>query len=90
MTPREKAIDLINSFEELGKDFTRGVSMHEFSKECALITVGKIIDALEQYDDLTEKYLKEEFGLEYFSCETQNMDGDFRYWDKVKTELQNL
>jgi hypothetical protein len=43
MTPREKAIDLINSFEELGKDFTRGVSMHEFAKECALISVDEIL-----------------------------------------------
>jgi hypothetical protein len=44
MTPREKAIDLINSFEELGKDFTRGVSMNEFAKECALIVVDEILD----------------------------------------------
>ena len=44
MTPREKAIDLINSFEELGKDFTRGVSMHEFAKECALRSVDEILD----------------------------------------------
>lgn len=28
---------LVNSFDELGRDFTRGVSMPEFSKQCALI-----------------------------------------------------
>ena len=28
---------LINSFDELGRDFTRGVSMPEFSKQCAVI-----------------------------------------------------
>ena len=44
MTPREKAIDLINSFEELGKDFTRGVSMYEFSRQCALRSVDEILD----------------------------------------------
>lgn len=53
----------------------------------ALFIVNEIIDALENYDDFTEKHLKEEFGLEYFSCELQNMDGDFRYWNKVKQEL---
>jgi hypothetical protein len=28
---------LVNSFDELGRDFTRGVSMPEFSKQCAVI-----------------------------------------------------
>lgn len=44
MTPvKEKAIQLINSFDELGRDFTRGVSMKEFSKQCALIAVDELI-----------------------------------------------
>lgn len=53
----------------------------------ALFVVNEIIDALEKYDDFTEQYLKDEFGIEYFSAELQNMDGDFRYWSKVKHEL---
>lgn len=53
----------------------------------ALFVVNEIIDALEKYDDFTEQYLKDEFGIEYFSAELQNMDGDFRYWGKVKHEL---
>jgi len=43
MTPKEKAIELYNKYEVLGKDFTRGVSMKEFSKECALIAVDEIL-----------------------------------------------
>ena len=43
MTPKEKAIQLVNSFDELGRDFTRGVSMKEFSKQCALIAVEELI-----------------------------------------------
>jgi hypothetical protein len=43
MTPKEKAIQLVNSFDELGRDFTRGVSMKEFSKQCALIAVDELI-----------------------------------------------
>jgi hypothetical protein len=71
MIPTEKAKDLVSKF---------GV-------EVAVKVVDEIMDALELYDDFTEKYLKDEFGLEYFSAELQNMDGDFRYWDKVKHEL---
>ena len=43
MTPKEKAIQLVNSFDELGRDFTRGVSMKEFSKQCALLAVNELI-----------------------------------------------
>lgn len=53
----------------------------------ALFVVNEIIDALERYDGLTEQYLKDEFGIEYFSAELQNMDSDFRYWNKVKQEV---
>jgi len=43
MTPKEKAKELVDSFDELGRDFTRGVSMKEFSKQCALIAVDELI-----------------------------------------------
>jgi|LakMenE01Jun11ns_1017448.scaffolds.fasta_scaffold8134910_1 hypothetical protein len=43
MTAKLKAIQLVNSFDELGRDFTRGVSMKEFSKQCALIAVDELI-----------------------------------------------
>jgi len=46
MTPKEKAEQLVESYNELGKDFTRGVSMKEFSKQCALIAVDEIINTL--------------------------------------------
>jgi hypothetical protein len=42
MTPKDKAIELYNKYEQLGRDFTRGVSMKEFAKECALIGVDEI------------------------------------------------
>ena len=41
---KEKAIQLVNSFDELGRDFTRGVSMNEFSKQCALLAVDEILE----------------------------------------------
>jgi len=47
MTPKEKAIELVEKYTELGKDFTRGVSMKEFAKQCALIAVDEILFALE-------------------------------------------
>ncbi len=47
----------------------------KFGKELALKVVDEIIDALETYDEINDTY------------ELQNMDGDFRYWDKVKHEI---
>ena len=43
MEPREKALALYNYYEQLGKDFTRGVSMIEFAKLCATKAVDEII-----------------------------------------------
>ena len=45
MTPKDKALELYNKYEQLGRDFTRGVSMKEFAKRCALIAVDEIIEA---------------------------------------------
>ena len=43
MTPKEKAMELVNYCNDLAKDFTRGVSMNEFSKQFALLTVSELI-----------------------------------------------
>ena len=42
LTSKEKSIELYSRYEVLGKDFTRGVSMKEFAKQCALIAVDEI------------------------------------------------
>ena len=46
MTPKDKALELYNKYEQLGRDFTRGVSMKEFAKRCALIAVEEIKEAI--------------------------------------------
>jgi hypothetical protein len=43
MKPKEKARELYKYYEQLGRDFTRGVSMKEFAKLCALRVVDEII-----------------------------------------------
>jgi hypothetical protein len=43
MIPKERAIELVNNYNELTKDYTRGVSINEFAKECALIAVDELI-----------------------------------------------
>jgi len=57
MTSKEKAIQLVNSFDELGRDFTRGVSMKEFSKQCALIAVDEIRDNLPLISDIQQYWV---------------------------------
>ena len=49
MNVKEQAIALVNEFNELARDFTKGVSMVEFSKQCALISINKVLDALEEH-----------------------------------------
>jgi len=43
MTPQEKAVELYAKYDELGRDFTRGVSMREFAKECALVCCNEVL-----------------------------------------------
>jgi hypothetical protein len=43
VTSKEKARELYKYYEQLGRDFTRGVSMKEFAKLCALKAVDEII-----------------------------------------------
>ena len=42
-TPQEKAVELYNRYFDLGRDFTRGVSMREFAKQCALICCNEVL-----------------------------------------------
>ena len=42
-TPEQKAVELYNKYFDLGRDFTRGVSMREFAKECALVCCNQVL-----------------------------------------------
>jgi len=55
---KEKAIQLVNSFDELGRDFTRGVSMNEFSKQCALVAVDEVRDNLPLISDIQQYWIE--------------------------------
>ena len=43
MTAKEKAVELYSKYEQLGRDFTRGVSMREFAKQCALVCCDQVL-----------------------------------------------
>ncbi len=43
LTPQEKAVELYNRYFDLGRDFTRGVSMREFAKECSLVCCDQVL-----------------------------------------------
>jgi hypothetical protein len=51
LTTKQKAVELYNSYFDLGRDFTRGVSMKEFSKLCALLAVDEILKAVNNPDE---------------------------------------
>lgn len=96
MEPKDKAIELINSFKPLVTTWDcyhdeprDGKYIAEDAKKCALISVESTIKALEEYDNYTEEYLQKDFP-EFWSCQKQNMEWDFRYWEKVKQEIIDL
>ena len=77
MTPKEKAVQLYNKYGQLGKDFTRGVSMAEFAKECALIAVDEIFEFMKMDDEYTETVS---------NANSKWVD----YWLEVKQEIEKL
>ena len=90
MTHQEKAIELVENFcHKISLFSSSEIHYIELAKQCALIAVNQIIEALETYDDMTEKHLKREFP-NYLSCELQNMEQDFRYYEQVKREIEKL
>jgi hypothetical protein len=87
MTAKEKAVELYNKFNEqipIDAEFSDTVENanrkiwydHVATKRCALIAVDEIIKALEDYGRST--------------MELQNMEREFAWWDKVKTEIEKL
>ena len=75
MEPKEKALALYRYYEQLGKDFTRGVSMKEFAKLCALKAVDEILQSL-GYKKLSDS--------PYTTLEAR------QYYVEVKQEINKL
>jgi hypothetical protein len=40
---KEKALELYDKYELLGRAFTRGVSMKEFARQCTLIALKELL-----------------------------------------------
>lgn len=77
MTPKEKAIELVECFAESIKPVTFGVLMERdwnSAKQCALIAVDEIIEATKTEIDRPD----------YNGVVLD------KYWQEVKTELENL
>ena len=57
MTPKEEAEKLLTSFDSVVRDYTKGVSIKDLSKDLAIITVDKILNTIEyssQADELSK------------------------------------
>ena len=78
--PKDEAVELYNKYEQLGKDFTRGVSMKEFAKQCALIAVDKLIKYHDEFMDVVRYELPSNIVASI----------PYKYWDEVKQEIEKL
>ena len=77
MTPKEKAEQLVDKFRSNIISFLSDNMKDQNAKQCALIAVEEIEQALTDYGRGD-------------SLELQNMDSEFRYWWKVKEEIEKL
>jgi hypothetical protein len=82
MTSKLKAIQLVNLFDELGRDFTRGVSMKEFSKQCALIAVEEMLSEYQSMSDLESVLV--------INNKPTFVVHQLVYWIEVKQEIELL
>ena len=58
MTPQDKAIELYNYYEDLIKDFTKGVSIKELAKECASKAIIETLEVLAINIDKNQSIIK--------------------------------
>ncbi len=63
------------------------IGRYEICKNITLLAIDKILDALSEYDYVTEKVLQTEFP-NFYSHNLQNMDSDFRYWYRMREIIQ--
>jgi hypothetical protein len=77
MTPRQKAEDLLDKMMYHIKYNCQPTLSEMVAKQCALIAVDEIEEALTDYGRGD-------------SLQLQNMDSEFRYWSKVREEIPNI
>jgi hypothetical protein len=75
MTPKEKAVELVNKYVSLTDGWVYGISSWEYKKKCALIAVDEICEILED-NGFTF--------IEYHDRTT------IEYWLQVKQEIEKL
>ncbi len=73
---KEKALELYNKYEQLARDFTRGVSMKEFAKLCALKAV----------DEMFNYFNREGFKMAYPEIALSEIN----YLEEVRKEIEAL
>lgn len=78
ITPKEKAQELFEKYNNYLQQEMNCIVYVRNAKQCAMICVDEVIKSLEEYDERNDTH------------ELQNMESDFRYWEKVKQELELL
>ena len=88
MTPQEKALQLIDSFDEYAEsrisDNGRGFDKRYCCKQCALIAVGEIIKS--RKDDIAFNDTMWGNASEYYTPHPMYLN----YWNLVKQEIEKL
>lgn len=84
MTPKEKAEELIEKFEDKTKDNSLVNTSYHYAVQCALICVEEIIESIEAFGYSNTFYDDYESGELTFIGDKNPCE----YWRKVKQELE--
>ncbi len=77
MTPKEKAIELVNQYEHSTYSQVQGA----LAKQCALIAVNELIESFNSIYDASIRNIEKYSGAKY---------GMKDYWAEVKQEIEKL
>ena len=81
MTPKEKAKELVNKFAKLPEEGTlMWYLSFEIAKKCALIAVDELIKYHDEFMDVVRYELPSNIVASI----------PYKYWDKVKQEIEKL
>jgi len=87
MSPKEKAIELVNKFYKYANDGRNGIYYDskvwtESSKQCALIAVDEMLGEYQSMSDLESKII--------INDEVRFVVHQLQYWMEVKQEIEKI
>jgi hypothetical protein len=86
MTPKEKALELLEKFTNLYEGINLGLAKKHWAKQSALIAIDEILNAWPHKYDLETEYFRDGEPISVI----RNIKSNITYWQEVKQEIEKL